>query len=71
MIICPFMPDAQAGYTCNKGCDLREPRDCTLNGMRECPAIEWTCDNCDLNKRSGCPVAYDPYNTDGDCLLDK
>ena len=28
-----------------------------------------TCDKCEL--RSKCPFAYDPYNTDGDCLLTK
>lgn len=28
-----------------------------------------TCDSCSI--RSSCDVAYDLYNTDGDCLMDK
>ena len=66
---CPFLPEAQAGYTCDKGCDLREPRDCTLNGMCHCPGVEWTCKGC--HSETTCKFAYDPYNTDGDCLADK
>ena len=29
----------------------------------------FTCDGCDLAKR--CDFAFDPYNTNGDCLLSK
>jgi len=28
-----------------------------------------TCDTCEA--RSCCKLAYDPYNVDGDCLVDK
>lgn len=66
--MCPFLPEAQAGYTCDKGCDLREPRNCTLDGMLKCDAIEWTCDEC---RPEECELAYDPYNIDGACLMRK
>lgn len=29
----------------------------------------FTCANCDIVKQ--CEFAFDPYNTDGDCLADK
>lgn len=33
------------------------------------PDVEVTCESCKLN--DSCWVAFDPYNTDGDCLADK
>jgi len=29
----------------------------------------FTCDNCDIEEK--CKCSWDPYNTDGDCLMDK
>lgn len=37
---------------------------------RESPK-EITCDSCQLEVKLDCPFAYDPYNTDGDCLGEK
>lgn len=37
----------------------------------QAPKEMMTCNECDLEKTGRCPVAWDPYNTDGDCLLDK
>lgn len=37
---------------------------------RESPK-EITCDDCLLETKITCPFAYDPYNTDGDCLAMK
>lgn len=69
MELCPFFPEVQIGYTCDKGCDLREPRDCTADGMKNCPAVDWACKECPSNKT--CEFAFDLYNLDGDCLMDK
>jgi len=33
------------------------------------PEIVFTCDGCSANKV--CTLAFDPYNTDGDCLYEK
>lgn len=33
------------------------------------PIAVFTCDGCAMVTR--CTLAFDPYNTDGDCLLDK
>lgn len=30
---------------------------------------DFSCSNCRINW--GCPCSFDPYNIDGDCLLDK
>lgn len=39
------------------------------------PAVPMTCDNCLANgEHEGeeeCPYAFDPYNTNGDCLGEK
>lgn len=32
-------------------------------------AVVFTCDNCDAAPE--CEFAFDPYNTDGDCLAEK
>lgn len=29
----------------------------------------FTCDGCDA--RYSCPLVFDPYNTNGDCLMEK
>ena len=33
------------------------------------PWIEFTCDECEIANR--CRLAFDPYNTNGDCLASK
>lgn len=38
--------------------DTKEPR-----------ASQFTCADCSLVKK--CVFAYDPYNTDGDCIMEK
>lgn len=39
------------------------------NYRYETDCDRYTCNDCPLNKK--CSLAFDPYNTDGDCLLDK
>lgn len=68
MALCPFYPEAQVGYTCNKGSEIRG-KNCTIESMLECLAIEWTCTDC--GDKNTCNLAFDPYNTDGDCLAMK
>jgi len=50
---------------------LAELRKRRIKGADGYMTIEswFTCDNCKLNRR--CTLAFDPYNLDGDCLLDK
>lgn len=33
------------------------------------PDLNFTCDRCD--EKHTCPCSYDPYNSDGDCLMMK
>jgi hypothetical protein len=68
-VMCPYFPEVQVGYTCDKGADLRNGQDCTEKGMRTCPSVEWTCEGC--GKKETCEFAFDFYCTDGECLADE
>ena len=46
--------------------ELADVRALQLAGM---PADKYTCDTCAVQRR--CLFAWDAYNTDGDCLMEK
>jgi len=72
---CPYYPEVQVDLTCAMGMDLRNvvlgKVDCTLEGMRFCPVVDWTCNDCPEEEKKTCEFAYDPYCTDGECLAMK
>jgi hypothetical protein len=72
-VMCPYYPEVQIDLICEKGVDLRNVTlgtiDCTEEGMKKCPAMDWTCTDC--GEKDICQFAFDLYCTDGECLAMK
>lgn len=49
--------------------EARFKSEVVLNSMRWPLYTEVTCESCPINDT--CDLAFDPYNTDGDCLAEK
>lgn len=53
----------------NKVLTEQEAQELRLAAVLAFDIKEFTCDDC--GARFSCPCAFDAYNTDGDCLMEK